>query len=360
MQASYAEKVIFLRETLSSGRNSRIQKLLCAGVSLHLTLHVVPKTGQGEFERRNFTMVSEQKIDLSVGSRKHLLDCVNSYQGLNGGDPRNPIWFCALEWGGGIVNEGRTIVPEDFKAYEQDNYFLTAAEVDDYIIGKFAGSNRGRRGGCSFYRSQFGILTALIENTPSQKEMTAARPAARKYHFFGESRFGYSLNVSPISMSSRSKADKEWRKVRRLKSPESEQFLTLAEWTGFSSYSSFFSWCAKQRKPRFTALRKKYAPTVIYCGGLVALQDFKNLWMDEGTENENFNHEIVLNQDYYFRWLDNGEGENDTLLMVGPFFCNRYGLNGYKKYWRVADLIRKICNDKFGSEEKWLRISEFL
>ena len=69
MQASYAEKVIFLRETLSSGRNSRIQKLLCAGVSLHLTLHVVPKTGQGEFERRNFTMVSEQKIDLSVGSR---------------------------------------------------------------------------------------------------------------------------------------------------------------------------------------------------------------------------------------------------------------------------------------------------
>lgn len=90
------------------------------------------------------------------------------------------------------------------------------------------------------------------------------------------------------------------------------------------------------------------------------MQDFKNLWMDTGTENENFKHEVILNQDYYFRWLDNDEGKNDTLLMVGPFFCNRYGLNGYKKYWHVADLIRKVCNEKFGSEEKWLRLSEFL
>ena len=43
-------------------------------------------------------MTSEQKIDLSVGSRKHLLDCVNSYQVLNGDDPQNPIWFYVLEW----------------------------------------------------------------------------------------------------------------------------------------------------------------------------------------------------------------------------------------------------------------------
>ena len=304
-------------------------------------------------------MTSEQKIDLTVGSRKHLLDCVNSYQGLNGGDPQNPIWFCALEWGGGIANEGRTIFPKDFKAYEQDNYFLTAEKVDDYIIGKFAGSKRGRCGGCAFYRSQFGILTALIENTPGQKEMTRARSAARKYHFFGESRFGYSLNVSPISMRDHADTSNEWS-MPILQSPKPEQRLTLADWTGFSSYSSFFSWCAQQRKPRFTALRKKYAPAVIYCGGIVAMQDFKNLWMDTDTENENFKHEVVLNQDYYFRWLDNDEGKNDTLLMVGPFFCRQYGLNSYQKYWHVADLIRKICNEKFGSEEKWLRLSEFL
>ena len=46
--------------------------------------------------------------------------------------------------------------------------------------------------------------------------------------------------------------------------------------------------------------------------------------------------------------------------MVGPFFCTLYGLNGYEKYWHVADLIRKICNERFGSEEKWLKLSEFL
>lgn len=43
-------------------------------------------------------MTSEQKIDLSVGSRKHLLDCVNSYQGLNGDDRKIP--FGSALWNG--------------------------------------------------------------------------------------------------------------------------------------------------------------------------------------------------------------------------------------------------------------------
>lgn len=81
--------------------------------------------------------------------------------------------------------------------------------------------------------------------------------------------------------------------------------------------------------------------------------------MDEGTENEPFEHELVLNQDYNHCWLDNGLGKTPTLLMVGPFFCNRNGLNGYAKYWNVARLIRNLCNDKFGNEDNWLRLSEF-
>lgn len=305
-------------------------------------------------------MTSEQKIDLSVGSRKHLLDCVNSYQGLNGGDPRNPIWLCALEQSDNLATGDNPISPEEFRANQEDHYFLTPEQSYDFAIARTGDSKIGRRGGSHFYRGQFGILTALIENTISEREMSDAKNAARKYNFFGKSRFGYSLNVSPIPMTKHADTDNVWSQPIMMESPESEQLLTLAEWTGFPSYSSFFSWCAKQRKPRFTALRKKYAPAVIYCGGLVALQDFKNLWMDEGTENENFKHEVVLNQDYYFRWLDNGEGKNDTLLMVGPFFCRQYGLNSYQKYWHVADLIRKLCNEKFGSEEKWLKLSEFL
>lgn len=82
--------------------------------------------------------------------------------------------------------------------------------------------------------------------------------------------------------------------------------------------------------------------------------------MDAGTENEPFNHELILKQDYYHRWIDNGEGKNPTLLVVGPFFCNRNGLNSYAKYWNVARLIRDLCNDKLVHEENWLRLTEFL
>lgn len=299
-----------------------------------------------------------QKIAHPMGSIVHLRDCVQSYAGLSGGDPRSPVWFCALEWGGGLVNEGQLINVEDFRAEHEDHWYLTGEQTDDYIIGKFGDSKTGRPGGCAFYRSQFGILTALIENLSDYSGLTDSRLAARRYRYFGEHRFGYLLNVSPVSMSGRSNAENEWI-YPILKTPESDVPVSLAEWTGIPSYREFFSVCAHLRKPLFTALRKKYTPAVIYCGGLIAFNEFKDLWMDEGTENEPFERELVLNQDYNHCWLDNGLGKTPTLLMVGPFFCNRNGLNGYAKYWSVARLIRNLCNDKFGNEDNWLRLSEF-
>ena len=101
-------------------------------------------------------------------------------------------------------------------------------------------------------------------------------------------------------MLSRSKSEKEWSK-KILKTPEFDVPVSLAEWTGIPFYREFFSVCARLRKQLFTALRKLYTPAVIYCGGLVALNEFKDLWMDAGTENEPFNHELILRQDYYHR-----------------------------------------------------------
>ncbi len=301
-----------------------------------------------------------QKLANPTGSLVYLRDCIQSYDGLNGGDPRSPVWFCALEQADNLAEEESPINVEELKKYKDAYFYLTPEQTDNNIIGKFGNSKTGTRGGSAFYRSQYGILTALIENTSEYRRMTRARPAGRKYHYFGEHRFGYSLNVSPIPMLSRSKSETEWSAKKILKTPEYDKAVSLAEWTGIPSYREFFSVCARLRKPLFTALRKQYTPAVIYCGGLIALNEFKDLWMDAGTENELFKHELILNQDYYHRWLDNGEGKNPTLLVVGPFFCNRNGLNSYAKYWNVARLIRDLCNDKLVHEENWLRLSEFL
>ena len=134
---------------------------------------------------------------LSVNSNDSsaaLREYVASYAGLNGGDPRSPIWLCALEWGRGLVQEVKDNGgPRDegsFSKCDKDYYYLPnvedGADAEAWVRGCFdtrGNEGKGRRGGSSFYRSQFGILTALIENPLDSTSMTRSREAAKKYEY---------------------------------------------------------------------------------------------------------------------------------------------------------------------------------
>lgn len=282
---------------------------------------------------------------------------VASYAGLNGGDPESPVWFCALEWGGGFANGGKVVNASEFTGDALDFDYLTKTTAENLLLARWHGEPT-RPGGSAFYRSQYGIATALIENPPEAKLLTRARQAVSKYEFMGKHRLVYSLNLSPISMSCRSKAEGEWRKPALVKVPEHDELTSFAEWTGFKHYAatsdpeeSFVPWCAIVRSPLFVELRRKYAPAVIYCGGWsVAFNEFCVLWTGKSREQLAFETEAISGLGCNFIWLENGEGKRPTLLMIGPFFCNRYGLNSYKKFWAVAKAIRHLTEKTLGKE----------
>ena len=294
------------------------------------------------------------------GSLKAFYDYAVSYAGLNGGDPNSPIWFCALE-----QSDYPSIDASELNPVTQEFNYLSPQKALDWLRGCFVGV-KGERGGCAFYRCQFSILGALIEKPESYWQMPNAKSFVQKYEFFGKNRLGYSLNVSPIAMLSRSKAEGAWKDSDVVINTECAGSISLKNWTGFPQYGwsedpnvSFFAWCAKVRSPLFVELRRKYAPTVIYCGGFAtAFNEFCILWSGKNRGELAFNKIEINAVECSYTWLDNGDGRRPTLLMIGPFFCNRNGLNSYKKYWSVAQSINAILAKKFGPDI--LKLKEFL
>lgn len=310
--------------------------------------------------------LSELDPNDKVTSLSYLRNYVDSFAGLNCGDPRNPIWFTALEPGGGEITGRTEIRPEEYKTNEShyaEFYFCSPREAEDLAVGRWDGC-KGTRGGSAFYRAHFGILTALVENDKSPNDMTRARKSTLKYEYFGENRLGYSLNISPLSVSNRSKAHAEWNQ-KIIREPGRDDLISFSEWTGFANYASregrdnFFSWCAETRSARFTAFRKKYAPAVIYCGGWsVAYEEFCIFWSGMKSDDLNMQIEQISEIGCHYTWLRNGEEKRPTLLMIGPFFANRYGLNSYRKYFDVAKAIKALVEQKLGSNA--LELSKFL
>ena len=106
---------------------------------------------------------------ISNNSLATLRDYVASYAGLNGGDPRSPVWLCALEWGRGLVkaveDNGAPHGEGSFSKYDKDYYYLPnvddGADAEAWVRGCF--DNRGNEGKG---RRQF-FLSIAIRNTDS-------------------------------------------------------------------------------------------------------------------------------------------------------------------------------------------------
>lgn len=288
-----------------------------------------------------------------------LLDAVHSYSGINGGDPKNPIWFCSLEWGYGFFrgNPKQVDLTNIFNADFKDNSYLTLQTAKDYLRGKFGDDIKGRRGGSAYYRSMITILTALIEDKDSHKELTRAKIALDKYEFYGENRLGFSFNLSPISISGRTNAETEWKKTL-LKVSESSELVSFQDWTGIPTYREFFKWCAKERFPIFKTFREKYNPKIIYCAGINSFDDYKTLWLGSDSYELKSVPSVRLGNGkdlpVKYTWIN-----EKTLLVIGPFFGVKYYLNSYEGNFALARTVKKIIKEKHHCDE-WLELKAFL
>lgn len=319
-----------------------------------------------------------EKLNNPQGSLKELVHYVRAYTGINCGGPKSPIWFCSLEPGSGAfsideeTSEYKIIRPEDYSEAKEDyttnpklvDSYLDNSTIHDYLRGNFSHNHnaKGRRGGSAFYRSMISILTAIKEPQKSSATLTRPYDAVKRYNFFcKKSDLGFSFNVSPISVSTRDRAQLEWCSIknhesvdsfRLLEVPESNKRLTFSEWTGCPKYTDFFSWCAKERHQTFKKLREFYKPKLIYCSGLSSLKDFTEFWFGEMADQQiekykkkNFAGSKGRSTELSYTWIENKD-HDPTLLVIGPFFGVRYYLSSYLGNVALARTLRELLDDK--------------
>lgn len=320
-----------------------------------------------------------EKLNNPQRSLKELVLYVRAYTGINCGGPTSPIWFCSLEPGSGSfsidkeTSKYKIIRPEDYSEAKEHyttnpklvQKYLDKQTIHDYLRGNFSHNHnaKGRRGGSAFYRSMISILTALKEPQESSVTLTRPHAAVDKYKFFTdkENALGFSFNVSPISVSTRDRAQLEWCSIknhesvdtfRLLEVPESNERLTFSEWTGCPNYTDFFSWCAKERHQTFKKLREFYKPKLIYCSGLSSLKSFSDLWFGEMADQQiekykkkNFAGSKGRSTELSYTWIENIDHE-PTLLVIGPFFGVRYYLSSYQGNVALARKLQELLDEK--------------
>lgn len=318
-----------------------------------------------------------EKLNNPQGSLKELVQYVRAYTGINCGGPTSPIWFCSLEPGSGAfsidkeTSKYKIISPEDYSEAKEGyttnpklvKCYLDKQTIHDYLRGNFSHNHnaKGRRGGSAFYRSMISILTALKEPQKSSTTLTRPYAAVETYKFFDVNAWGFSFNVSPISVSTRDRAQLEWCSIknhesvdtfRLLEVPESNEKLTFSEWTGCPNYTDFFSWCAKERHQTFKKLREFYKPKLIYCSGLSSLKSFSDLWFGEMAdqqiekyEKKNFAGSKGRSTELSYTWIENIDHE-PTLLVIGPFFGVRYYLSSYQGNVVLARKLQELLDEK--------------
>lgn len=318
-----------------------------------------------------------EKLNNPQGSLKELVLYVRAYTGINCGGPTSPIWFCSLEPGSGAfsinkeTSEYEIIRPEDYSEAKEHyttnpklvKNYLNNETICDYLRGNFSHNHnaKGRRGGSAFYRSMISILTALKEPQKTSTTLTRPYAAVETYKFFDEDAWGFSFNVSPISVSTRDRAQLEWCSIknhesvdtfRLLEVPESNEKLTFSEWTGCPNYTDFFSWCAKERHQTFKKLREFYKPKLIYCSGLSSLKSFSDLWFGEMADQQiekykkkNFAGSKGRSTELSYTWIENIDHE-PTLLVIGPFFGVRYYLSSYQGNVALARKLQELLDEK--------------
>lgn len=273
---------------------------------------------------------------------KELKNITTSFFGANGGSLDNPIWLCGLEWGGGYSEE-EYLVPENLQGDSVTS--ITVEELKAFLV------KRGR----SFFRSQIALLHAITANSEDRKHVRARACIDDGFHFFCKDNYGVSLNAYPISMKARSTSQVDWeRKVVQLQ--KNSVPLSLRDWTSFDTFDDYKTWCTLQRASVFSNARLQYSPAIVYCGGIGEKRNFYRIWANqdykepEGTINFS---EKCSPAEYW--WLDNGQGRQETLLVIGPFFVNRYGLNSYEKCWNLGRSLRNICFERFKDNGAWLQ-----
>lgn len=182
---------------------------------------------------------------------KRFLEHAAGFAGINGGNPKSPIWFCGIEFATGAENvvlddpAPRLQGGADFPYYSTAQVALAGGwdQVTKWpYVQKMARISLA-------YRERSNIKGHEVKEHIRSGLLSAAPDGAACH-----------LNLYPLPMN-RSGDDGFGREHQSL--------------TGFPNKVHYKAWCMEHRFPFLRALVEKYSPEVIVCTGSSFRQDFR-------------------------------------------------------------------------------------
>ena len=240
---------------------------------------------------------------------KNIKNWACSLSGCDGGNISADIWLCGIEWGGGSRGD---YYKKDLPQEISDGEVVLSSDLHDWkksITYPY---------GLSFAKLYTAILGGKVED---YKEVSGLDGSEL-----------FKLNLYPIAFDSTD--HNLWHRHK------------LDEITGFKNKYLFNTWCFFNRFPAFSKLRKQHKPKLIIGTGIDYLRDF--LMFFGGNENiDKLNSEVIVpksesnkyDRTYYWVKLD-----DETLLVIIPFFSGRYGLNSNHLLQEMGGRIQKLLN----------------
>ena len=235
-----------------------------------------------------------------------------SYAGMDGGNPRGPIWICGIEPGAGDeepgkfnlspVNEMPYMTPDNLSWFPNTSFDIKAVK----------------------------LYAALMSEEPKHYKEVASRNRV-----FGHNSNSFKLNLYPIAFGHDDDEDawKEW------------QFKV----TGFASKTMYRAWCQDHRFAKLTAMTRQFAPRLIIGAGRGRhLRDF--IMAFNGVDAlfrslENMTEERIQNKLLNRCLINDGK----TLLVVVPFLGGPHGLSSDDLLSAFGARIRAHCESTFGT-----------
>lgn len=244
-------------------------------------------------------------------------DWACSFSGCNGGNENADTWICGIEWGGASANESayyKEQLPREIETGEID-HATDKYNWEEHIT----------------YR--YGISVAKLYAAINGQKVNDYKKLINEKVWNGSELF--KLNLYPIAFDSTN--SELWKKNG------------LKEITGFDEKHLFQTWCMHNRFPKFSERRKELKPKLIICTGIGYLRDFFLCFGGDKSNADRIEYDEFMPSSetnrkhprrYYWVKLD-----EDTTLVVIPFFSGSYGLNSNYLLQEMGERISKICQD---------------
>lgn len=248
-----------------------------------------------------------------------LRDWACSFTGCDGGNINAKTWLCGIEWGFRDTHENQKKYYSSLLDEIENGKSYTNLEQFDW------NSHTTDRYGKSFAK----LYTAIYGDKFTAKKERLVENYNEVMNLTGDEIF--KLNLYPISFNHTGNA--LWDEFE------------LKKATGFESKYLFNTWCFFNRLPYFNKLREKHKPQLIIGTGVDYLRDFIMAFSGGGIDKiqtgiiKPASERNRYDRTYYWLKID-----DQSILVVIPFFSGRYGLNSNHLLQEIGNRIFDIMH----------------